>query len=87
MKAGLVDFPNFAQGFDFASREAISEAREFSKTHQVGFRPGCDTGVEICGKSKYPLAHDYSNTHRLKSLIIPLRMSNFSFKLQFKQKS
>ena len=36
MWPGFVDFPNFAQGFGFASREAIAEAREFSKTHQVG---------------------------------------------------
>ena len=47
MQPGFVDFPNFAQGFGFgfAGREAISEAREFSKTHQVGFCQGCDTGV------------------------------------------
>ena len=37
MWPGFVDFLNFAQGFGFASREAISEAREFSKIHQVGF--------------------------------------------------
>ena len=42
---GFVDFPHFPQGFGFDCREAISEAREFSKTHQVGFRQGCDTGV------------------------------------------
>ena len=42
-----VDFPNFAQGFGFASREAIFEVREFPKTDQVGFRQGCDTGVVI----------------------------------------
>ena len=32
MQPGFVDFPNFTQGVGFASREAISEAREFSKT-------------------------------------------------------
>ena len=47
MIPGLVDFQNFAQGFDFASKEAISEAREFSKTHQEGFRQGCYTGVVL----------------------------------------
>ena len=31
MQPGFVDFPNVAQGFGFVSREAISEAREFSK--------------------------------------------------------
>ena len=45
MQPEFVDFPNFAQGFGFATREAISEAREFSKTHQVRFRQFCDTGV------------------------------------------
>ena len=45
MQPGFVDFPNFAQGFGYASREAIFEASESSKTHQVGFRQGCDTGV------------------------------------------
>ena len=39
--------PNFAQGFGSAGRKAISEAREFSKTHQVGFDQSCDTGVII----------------------------------------
>ena len=38
MQPGLVDFPVFLPGSWFASREAISEAREISKTHQVGFR-------------------------------------------------
>ena len=33
----LVDFQNFVQGFAFASKEAISEARQFSKTRQEGF--------------------------------------------------
>ena len=42
MQPGLFNFPNFAQRFCFASSEAISEAREFPKTHQVGFRQGCD---------------------------------------------
>ena len=45
MQPGFVDFPNFVKSFGFASREAIFQAREFSKTHQVGFRQGCDTGV------------------------------------------
>ena len=35
MQPGFVDFSNFAQGFGFAIREAISEAREFWKAHQV----------------------------------------------------
>ena len=51
MLPGFVDFPNFAQGFRFASREAISEASEFSKIYQMGFRQGCDTcGVLIVKK-------------------------------------
>ena len=45
MQLGFVDFPNFAQGSGFASREAISEAREFSMPHKDGFRLGCGTGV------------------------------------------
>ena len=48
MQPRFVDFANFGQGFGFASRETISEAREFSKTLQVGFRQGCDTGVDLC---------------------------------------
>ena len=40
MQPGFVDFSNFAQGIGFAGREAISEARDFSKTHKVGFRQG-----------------------------------------------
>ena len=47
MPPGFVDFPNFAQGFGFTGREAISEVREFSKTHQVGFCQGCHTGVVL----------------------------------------
>ena len=47
MQPGFADFPSLAQGFGFACREAISEAREFSKTHQVGFRQRCDTGVVV----------------------------------------
>ena len=50
MQLGFVDFPNFAQGFGYASGEAIFEAREFSKTRQVGFRQGCDTRVVTSGK-------------------------------------
>ena len=46
MQPELVDFANFAQGFGFTSMEAISEAKEFPKTHQVGFHQGCDTGWE-----------------------------------------
>ena len=44
MLPGFVDFPSFPQGFSFASREAISEANEFSKIYQMGFRQGCDMG-------------------------------------------
>ena len=47
MHPGFVVFPIFAQGFDFASREAISEAREILKTNQVRFLMRCDTGVDI----------------------------------------
>ena len=47
VQPGFVDFPNFARGLGVASTEAISEAREFSETDQVGFRQGCDTGVVI----------------------------------------
>ena len=46
MLPGFVDFPNFFQGFGFANREAISEVREFSKTHKVGFYQDCDTGMD-----------------------------------------
>ena len=42
MQPGFVDLPNFV---GFASREAISDSREISKTFQVGFRQGCDTGL------------------------------------------
>ena len=31
MQPGIADIPNFAQGYGFVSREAISEARELSK--------------------------------------------------------
>ena len=37
MQPGFVDFSNFAHGFGFANGDAISEAREFSKAHQVEF--------------------------------------------------
>ena len=47
MMPGLVDFQNFVKGFDFAGKEAISEARKFSKTCHEGFRQGCDTGVAL----------------------------------------
>ena len=40
MPPGLVDFQNFAQRFGFAGKEAISEAREFWKIRQEGFRRG-----------------------------------------------
>ena len=39
---GYVGVLNFAQGFGFASSEAISEAREFSKTHQWDFAKATD---------------------------------------------
>ena len=45
MRPGFLGFPSFAQGFGFTIRKAISEAREFSKIQQVGFRQACDTGV------------------------------------------
>ena len=45
MRPGFLGFPSFSQGFGFAIRKAISEAREFSKIQQVGFHQGCDTGV------------------------------------------
>ena len=57
MLPGFVDFRNFTQGFGFASREAISEARGFSKTHQVGFRQGWDTGVGSNGNQAKPSFH------------------------------
>ena len=47
MQPGFTDFPNFAKGFGCGSREGIFEARKFSKTHRVGFRQGCDTGVGV----------------------------------------
>ena len=42
MQSGFVDFPNFAQGIDFANSKAISEANDFSN---VGFRQNCNTRV------------------------------------------
>ena len=45
MQPEFIDFPNCTQGFGFTGREAISEARKFSKTHQMGVFQGCDTGV------------------------------------------
>ena len=42
MQPVFIIFQNFAQSIGFASKEAISEAREFSKTHQVGFLQGCE---------------------------------------------
>ena len=45
MQPGFVDFQNFAQGFGFARKEAIFLGQGFKKTHQVGFRQDCDTGV------------------------------------------
>ena len=47
MEPGFVDFPNFAHGFGFARKEAISEAREFLTTHHARFREGCDTGSNL----------------------------------------
>ena len=52
MLPGLGDFQNFEQVFGFASKEAISGAREFSKTRQEGFRQGCDTGVAFNNRTK-----------------------------------
>ena len=49
MQPGFVDFPNFSQGFGFASRKVISEVTEFPKTHQMGFRQSCGTGVVYSG--------------------------------------
>ena len=43
--SGFVDSHDFPHCFGFASREAIFETREFSKTHQVGFHQACDRGV------------------------------------------
>ena len=37
--------------FWFCIKEAIFEAREFQKSNQVGFRQGCDTGVELINVS------------------------------------
>ena len=49
MQPGFVDFPTFSQSFGFASREVIPEVREFLKTHQMGFRQSCGTGVVYSG--------------------------------------
>ena len=51
MQPGFVDFPNFAQWFGFAGREAASEAscRKFSKTHQVGFARAVTQGWYYSG--------------------------------------
>ena len=46
MQPGFVDFQNFAQGFGFAGREAVFEAKESQKSYQVGFRQGCGTRVD-----------------------------------------
>ena len=45
MQSGFAVFQNFAQGFDFACREASFDAREFQKPHQVEFHQGFDTVV------------------------------------------
>ena len=58
MLPGFVDFQNFSQGFSFAGRDAISEARELSKTRQEGFRQGCDTGVVLKTEEQYQTGHD-----------------------------
>ena len=50
MLLGFVDFLNFAQGFNFASRKAISEASEFFEIYQMGFGKGCDTGGVLIAK-------------------------------------
>ena len=42
MQPGFFDFPNFVQGLVLLVRRLFL-AREFSKTHRVGFRQGCDT--------------------------------------------
>ena len=52
MKTYSQVFPNVIQGFGFASREAIFEAREFSKTQQLGCRQDCDTEVEFTNGNK-----------------------------------
>ena len=45
MQPGLIDSQDFCQGFGFASRQAIFEAMEFQKTHDMGFHRGCDVIV------------------------------------------
>ena len=45
MQTGFVHFQDFTQGFGFASRDAIFEARELYKTHPVGFHLACEKGV------------------------------------------
>ena len=37
LQSGFVDFPKFTQGLCFSRREAISEARELSKTCRWDF--------------------------------------------------
>ena len=61
MQPGYVDFPKFAHGFDFASRETTSESRKFSKTHQVGFHQDCDTGVVYLLQ---PVSHTCTSSDR-----------------------
>ena len=51
MLPGLVDFQNFAQGFGFAGKEAIAEAREFWKIRQEGFCQGRGNGFNNRTKS------------------------------------
>ena len=47
MQPEFDDFKNFTQGFGFPNADAIFEAGEFWKTHQVGFFHDCNTRVEI----------------------------------------
>ena len=48
----------------FASKEAISEARKFSKTRQEGFRQSCDTGV-VLRTEQNQAGHDFQwNEHQ-----------------------
>ena len=58
-----LSIPNLAQGFGFAGREGISETREFSKMHQVGFCQDCDTGMEwlcrLCEMNKVESEHNF----------------------------
>ena len=75
MLPGLVDFQNFAQGFGFAGKEAISEAREFWKIRQEGFRRGRPLAVFLITEQNQA-GHDcqIASGTSIKRLVIFLQL-------------